>query len=218
MNGDGGGHGRGGAGQQDFRGDATSDPTLAVDLVGAVGWMRLTPAVRARFAPGVSASFIGEGWFERSRFGLLWAMLGVLSGRPLPLRAGPARVEIDVRADRGGDVWSRTYRFDDGGVEVARSVKHAGRGAWLEERAGPLIMRLKVFEQDRVLIFDCMNFLLRLGAVDLALPLVLTPGRICVEHHDLGDGRFRFTLEARHPWFGLTFRQHCDCQDVRIAP
>ena len=86
--------------------------------------------------------------------------------------------------------------------------------AWLEERAGPLIMRLRVFEEERALVFDCIDFLLRFGPVEAPLPLVLTPGRIRVEHHDYGEGRFAFTLEARHPWFGVTFRQICELHDV----
>lgn len=50
--------------------------------------------------------------------------------------------------------------------------------------------------------------------MEIPLPLELTPGRIRVEHHDYGDGRFAFTLEARHPWFGVTFRQSCELHDV----
>jgi hypothetical protein len=48
------------------------------------------------------------------------------------------------------------------------------------------------------------------------LPTIFTPGRIRVEHHDLGGGRFLFTLDARHPWFGRTFHQRCEMRDVSI--
>lgn len=112
-----------------------------------------------------------------------------------------------------GEAWTRIYCFE-GGEEIVRSVKHAGRGPWLEERAGPPIMRLAVFEERGALVFECIDFLLRIGPMEIPLPVELTPGRIRVEHHDYGDGRFAFKLEARHPWFGVTFRQSCELHNV----
>jgi hypothetical protein len=170
--------------------------------------------VIARFGGAeMAAEFAGEGEFEASWVGRIFARLGLLFGRPLPAHVGRARVFIRVRPTPAGEEWTRIYCFA-GGDEIVRSVKHAGRGAWLEERAGPLIMRLRVFEEERALVFDCIDFLLRFGPVETPLPLVLTPGRIRVEHHDYGEGRFAFTLEARHPWFGVTFRQICELHDV----
>jgi hypothetical protein len=187
-------------------------------LVGAAGWARLPPAAAARFGSRVvDAEFAGEGQFEASWIGRVFAWIGLIFGRPLPVRAGAARVYIRVIPRETGEEWTRIYGFADGD-EIVRSIKHAGCGAWLEERAGPLIMRLAVFEQDRALVFDCIDFLLRFGSIAFPLPLVLTPGRIRVEHHDYGSGRFAFTLEARHPWFGVTFRQVCNLHDVGARP
>lgn len=182
-------------------------------LVGAEGWARLPAAVAARFGACADAEYAGEGEFHANWAGRAFAALGVLFGRPLPLGVGAARVAISVRQTPRGEVWTRNYDFL-GREEVVRSVKHAGRGDWLEERAGPLIMRLAVFEAAGALVFECVDFLLRLGPIEIALPLALTPGRIRVEHHDYGAGRFAFTLEARHPWFGATFRQRCDLHDL----
>jgi Domain of unknown function (DUF4166) len=187
-------------------------------LVGAAGWARLPPAIAARFGGACAdCEFAGAGRFEANWLGRTFAALGFLFGRPLPIRAGAARVFIRVAPTPAGEEWTRIYCFANGD-EIVRSVKHAGAGAWLEERAGPLIMRLAVFEENGALVFECIDFLLRLGFVELPLPLVLTPGRIRVEHHDYGAGRSAFTLEARHPWFGLTFRQHCDLHDVGATP
>jgi hypothetical protein len=195
-------------------GQAVAAPAKDIEaLVGAAGWSRLPARVRARFASNVSAAdFAGTGSFEANGFGRVFAIAGLLFGRPLPLRTGAAAVRIEVRACARGEVWTRAYRFANG-AEIVSSVKHAGAGRWLEERAGALIMRLSVFEEGGALVFECLDFLLRLGTLEIFVPLVLTPGRIRVEHHDFGAGRFAFTLEARHPWFGLTFSQRCDVTD-----
>ncbi len=185
-------------------------------LVGAEGWARLPAAVRARFAANVrTADYQGAGMFEATPMGRAFACLGFLFGRPLPVRTGGADVAIQVRTEPRGEVWTRTYRFAKG-IEIISSIKHAGAARWLEERAGPLIMRLDVFEQNSALVFDCRDFRLRFGPVEIPIPFLLTPGRIRVEHHDLGGGRFAFTLEAHHPWFGPTFRQRCECRDAGV--
>src|SRR5262249_29969201 len=160
--------------------------------------------VAARFGgASVAADYAGEGVFEATTIGRALALFGMLFGRPLPLAVGAAHVFIRVNPTAAGESWTRIYCFE-GGEEIARSVKHAGAGDWLEERAGPLVMRLAVFEERGALVFECIDFLLRLGPLELPLPLELTPGRIRVEHHDHGAGRFAFTLEAHHPWFGRT--------------
>lgn len=185
-------------------------------LVGAEGWARLPAAARARFASRTkTADYVGTGVFEATLLGRLFAYLGFIFGRPLPVRVGQADVAIRVRTEPRGEVWTRAYEFPNG-MEIVSSVKHAGARDWLEERAGPLIMRLNVFEERGVLVFDCRDFRLRFGPLEIVVPFVLTPGRIRVEHHDFGGGRFAFTLEAHHPWFGLTFRQRCDCRDAGV--
>jgi uncharacterized protein DUF4166 len=187
-------------------------------LVGPEGWSRLPRAVVARFGgAATSAEFAGEGDFEANAVGRLFACLGVLFGRPLPLGRGKAAVFIRVTPTPAGEAWSRLYGFD-GRDELVRSIKHKGDGDWLEERAGALVMRLKVFEDRGALVFECIDFRLRLGPLELKVPLALTPGRIRVEHHDHGAGRFAFTLEAHHPWFGRTFAQRCDLHDVGGRP
>jgi len=192
------------------------DKNLAA-LVGEAGWARLPRRIAQRFSGAMSADFEGVGRFESNLAGKAFALLGTLLGRPLPMHDGAAAVFIRVRPHHAGEAWVRRYVFAHG-AETVRSVKHAGAGAWLEERAGPLVMRLRVFEHGKALVFECMDFLIRIGGFEFELPLALTPGRIRVEHHDHGAGRFAFTLEARHPWLGLTFRQHCDLHDVGVAP
>jgi Domain of unknown function (DUF4166) len=181
--------------------------------LGAAAWARLPEAVRQRFSGGAQArEYVGDGEFKASFVGRVFALLGLALGRPLPLRTGSARVLIQVTRSAGGEVWRRAYAFAHGD-EIVRSVKQAGNGAWLEERAGPLIMRLRVFEGRGALVFECIDFRLRFAGFEMVLPIWLTPGRIRVEHHDHGGGRFAFTLEALHPWLGVTFAQRCEMRD-----
>jgi hypothetical protein len=186
------------------------------DLVGAEGWARLDPHVRARVARG-RADYVGEGEFHANWWGSLCARLGLLLGRPLPVGAGACAMHIKVRPEKqskgGGERWLRVCEFP-GQAERVTSIKRFGAGPWLEETAGPLIMRLCVFEEAGALVFLCIGFRLRLFRRDLPWPLALSPGRIRVEHIDHGDGRFAFTLQARHPWFGLSFDQHCVMRDA----
>jgi hypothetical protein len=185
-------------------------------LVGAGAWARLPAHVRARFDAGLrNADYSGEGVFEATAVGRAFARAGVVFGRPLPCHVGRASVDICVEAAGDGETWTRRYRFAHA-LEMVSSLKRAGDGPWLEERAGPLVMRLNVFVERHALVFECIDFRLRIGRFEILLPIVFTPGRIRVEHHDLGGGRFLFTLEARHPWFGRTFHQRCEMRDVSI--
>src|SRR5262249_10270389 len=119
-----------------------------------------------------------------------------------------------VRSSARGQVWTRRYAFGDR-VETVSSAKRFGRSGELEERAGPLVMRLRVFRQDQALVFESRAFLIRVGPVDLPIPSAFTPGRLRVIHEAQDARSFTFTLEARHPWFGVTFRQSCLVQDVK---
>ena len=73
-------------------------------LVGAAGWARLPAAVIARFGgAAMAAEFAGEGEFEASWVGRIFARLGLLFGRPLPAHVGAARVFIRVRPTQAGE-------------------------------------------------------------------------------------------------------------------
>jgi hypothetical protein len=188
-----------------------SHPPIAkhalADLVGP-DWCSLSPAIQARFAPRAArAIYFGEGVFAANWFGRLCALAGACFGRPLPLRTGHASVDIEVAPGPGGEVWKRLYRFGPA-AEVVASTKHTA-GAWLEERAGPVVMRLRVFVADRMLVFESVDFRFRGLGRDWPIPALFTPGRLRVTHEDRGEDQFIFTLEARHPLFGVTLHQRC---------
>jgi hypothetical protein len=189
----------------------TVAPLDVAALVGADGWARLPHAVRRRFAAAHhDATYEGELALDCSPLGR-WIALGtrVLGGPLTGLRGSlPARVRV-YDDGHGGVVWERRLRVA-GAVapRIVRSTKLAGPAGTLVERTdGGLAMELAVFEERGALVFESRAFFLALGAWRLVIPRWLTPGVCRVEHHDLGAGRFRFTLSMVHPRWGRTFHQ-----------
>jgi hypothetical protein len=185
--------------------DARPTLDLAV-LVGAAGWSRLPPAVRRRFGIGHgAATYAGTMEMRCSRVGRVFALLSRLFGSPLcgvSAAALPASVRV-FDDGRGGMVWERHFR-----AQIVRSTKQLDvEGGLLERTDGGLGMGLRVFEQDGALVFESHRFLWLRGRLRVRVPALLTPGTCRVVHTDLGDGRFRFDLDMRHPLWGRTFHQ-----------
>jgi len=176
-------------------------------LVGPAAWARLPAAVQRRFAAGhAEATYRGLMDMRCSRLGhvLAWLVKPLRS----PLAAANAcgvPTTVRVRAVGAGVVWER--HFDDGVGHVV-STKELGHDGRLQERTrGGLGMALNVFEQDGALVFESHRYFLDLGVLRLAMPRLLSPGTCRVEHRELGDGLFRFTLSMSHPLWGETFHQ-----------
>lgn len=199
---------------------STPAATPALDLhaiVGAAGWARLPAAIQRRFATGhADAVYAGHMSLHCSALGRVLAWLV----RPLnaPLRAErfdnlPTRVEV-CSDGRGGVVWTRWL-----GGKALRSTKsaHPEGGLW-ERTEGGLTMALDVFEADGALVFQSRRYEWQRGGLRLRLPAWLSPGRCRVEHRDLGQGRFRFSLEMQHPLWGRTFTQTGVFVDPSDAP
>jgi len=193
---------------------ASADPAPALDLaalVGPAGWGRLPPAVRRRFAAGhADTTYRGEIALRCSRAGRVFAFLARAFGRPLSeVDAGAVPATVRVHDDgRGGVVWERRFQGDSAGGHLVRSTKELAPDGRLRERvAGGLGMMLDVCEDGGTLVFQSRHFVLILGRVSLRLPALLSPGTCRVTHADLGDGRFRFTLDMVHPLWGRTFHQ-----------
>jgi hypothetical protein len=140
-------------------------------------------------------------------------------GSPLPPpHEHPLATTVRVEADpaTGGSRWTRSYAFPAGPVRVA-SVKALDADGTLVERLGfGLRMRLELQVRDGALCFDSAGYYVecsglgwhgrRYGACRIPLPNWFLPGRTCVAHHDLGGGRFRFTMTIRHAVLGELFR------------
>ena len=185
----------------------TAKPLDLSVLLGTSAWQRLPPAVRSRFAVGHPDSrYQGRMDLDRSRLGALLAWLAwPLRGPLVPYRATGVATSVSVREDAvgGGVTWTRTM-----GNRVVRSTKSAHpEGGVLERTVGGLAMALDVFEEAGVLVFQSRHYAWCWGPIYLRVPDVLSPGTCRVEHADLGDGRFRFTLTMAHPRWGITFQQ-----------
>lgn len=197
-------------------------PNTALDLpalVGAAGWSRLPLAVQHRFSVAHDdVTYEGHMDLRCSAVGHIYATLARALGGPLThlnAHAVPTTVRVCDNG-HGGVVWERAFHAQGRGrglARIVRSTKEIGLdGSLLERTDGGLSMSLDVFEENRALVFRSRRFGLvlgmgRLGSLLLSVPTFLTPGTCRVEHADLGDGLFRFTLRMVHPMWGETFHQ-----------
>jgi hypothetical protein len=186
------------------------------DLLGDA-WSRLPAATRARFERH-DALYTGTMTLRATAAGRWVARLCKLVGSPLPPpseRPLAATVRVEPDPGTGGSRWTRCYDFPRKRVSVA-SVKAVDADGALVERLGcGLRMRLTLDVRGGALCFDSAGYYVecegvawagrRYGAWCLELPSWFLPGRTCVSHHDLGDGRFRFTMTIRHALLGDLF-------------
>jgi hypothetical protein len=187
------------------------------DLLGDA-WSGLPAATRARFERH-EALYTGTMTLRATAAGRWVARLCMLVGSPLPPPSDrPLTVTVRVEPDHvtGGSRWTRCYEFPRKRVSVA-SVKAVDATGVLVERLGyGLRMRLALDVRGGALCFDSTGYYVELeglpwvgpryGAWRLELPSWFLPGRTCVSHYDLGDGRFRFTMTIRHALLGDLFR------------
>ena len=185
-------------------------------LLGTHAWRALPEAVRARFdgTHGKFAEKIYAGVMTEvraSRIGLWLAKLCVLVGTPVvPLtgRNVPVFVRLFHVAKSAGIAWERLYRFKDHPTIAVRSTKMLNPGGQLIESLGlGLCMPLALAEVRGELHFISQGYYFQWGRLRVPLPHWFPPGKTTVIHRDLGHGRFRFTLQTSHPWFGEMFYQ-----------
>ncbi len=193
-------------------------------LVPETDWIRLPAPVRVRFErelrPGESIAFIGEVAETRmSLIGWLWAQVARLAGAPLPLaELARCAAAVVVTQDGAGatQAWTRIYHGQGSLPQVIRSTKRFAGPTGLEECVGAgMGMTLAVSVEHRALVFRSTEYFWCCGRLRLRIPAWLTPGRIAVTHREERGGRFSFTLEVIHPWFGATIRQVAFFRDTR---
>jgi hypothetical protein len=124
-------------------------------------------------------------------------------------------VVVSVRPLPGGAIhWDRAYAYPGRPTLTIASRKEAAPdGRLLEITRGGLGMRLAVSIEAGALFFRSTAYFWRVADLDLPIPLMLTPGRACVVHRDLGGGRFHFGLSFVHPLAGETFHNAGDFRD-----
>jgi hypothetical protein len=181
-------------------------------LLGEAAWLSLPPATRSRFADHAGdAGYSGTFDVVRASFaGKLLATLCRLIGTPVAPFTGknvPATVHVVATRD-GGTAWQRIYQFSGREPCVVESIKRMSReGMLVEALPARLRMGLDVYARDGVLHFVSNVYYFEVGRWRIAVPDWLPPGITHVEHIDLGQGAFRFTMRVRHRWLGEVFYQ-----------
>ena len=192
-------------------------------LIGRTAWDALPLAVQKRFSKRLSGVAVAlyRGRVVRTEFsaiGWLFAQSLRLVGAPLPLSRDadvPAMVCVGEDAVSGGQVWSRLYGRKRGFPQVIHSAKRFAGSTGLEEYVGRGIgMALRVEPLADGLRFVSDHYFVMVGERRWRLPRWTEPGRTIVEHHDLGEGRFAFDLELRHPLLGRLVAQHALFDDA----
>lgn len=199
-------------------------------LIGAEGWARLPAAVQARFAhrlaPGQAIIYQGEVTECRMHVaGWMLAQAARLIGAPLPLGrdSGTAAV-VSVTEDgaSGGQVWTRIYARRRGFPQVIHSAKRFAGPTGLEEYLGAGFgIALRVSAQDAGIRFVSDHYFWSIGRLRLRLPRWIGdrigPGALTIDHQDLGNGCFSFSLTLQHPWLGVLIRQIGHFRDGEAA-
>lgn len=206
---------------------ADADPRFR-NLLAADDWNTLPAAVRARFSakPQVGASAIYRGrttGLKMNAAGRIFAALARVIGAPLPIDDHSDQCDAIVAvtdAPHGqGQVWTRLYARRRGFPQAIHSMKKFAGPTGLEEHvvdgrffgAG---MTLTLSVKGAALFFSSRRYFVRLLGRRLSLPGVFAPGAMVIGHHDLGEGRFLFTLTLRHPLFGLMIEQETVFEDM----
>lgn len=191
-------------------------------LLGHADWERLPGAVRARFAkrlgPGQSVTYSGEVLHCRmSLIGWLVAQACRAIGAPLPLSRDvsvAAVVTVTEDGASGGQVWTRLYARRSGFPQVIHSAKRFSGPTGLEEMlGGGFGIALKIARIADGILFASDHYFAVVAGRRLRLPFWLAPGQLRIEHADLGDGAFTFSLALHHRLLGELIVQKCLFRD-----
>lgn len=194
------------------------------DLLGP-DWHKLPAAIRKRFGKrlqgGSSVTYQGIVTEMRmNRAGWCLAQFARLVGAPLPYDMSsvnrPAVVVVTEDAATNGQFWIRQYGRAKGFPQTVHSSKRFSGPTGLEEYIGHGIgMALRVEATDDALLFKSDHFFLQIAGRRFRLPGILSPGKLVIGHHDLGDGAFVFTLSLKHRLFGELIAQDAVFQDAK---
>ncbi len=146
---------------------------------------------------------------NRAGWGL--AQLARLIGGPLPTSREenmPSVVTVTEDTAAGGQIWTRLYARRRGFPQIIHSSKRFAGPTGIEEYLGHGFgMALRIGAHNGMLVFRSDHYFLQIFGRRLRVPRWLAPGEMTVTHAERGDGRFEFTLEVKHPRFGVMIRQ-----------
>ncbi|MEM9126827.1 MAG: DUF4166 domain-containing protein [Pseudomonadota bacterium] len=197
------------------------------NLLGLAAWARLPKPIRHRFSKRLlgDASLAYQGHVTQMRISPVGQALAFalrVIGAPLPFDCTSvgrsAVVTVTEDAATGGQYWIRQYGRAAGFPQMVGSSKRFAGPTGLEEYIGYGIgISLRLEGSPDGLYFISDRYFLKLGQWRLTLPRWVCPGRLVVGHEELGNGRFRFTLELIHPLFGELIWQDAVFHDARIV-
>lgn len=197
------------------------------NLLGRDAWDRLPKAIQRRFSKRLSsgASLAYQGCVTEMRMNLSGRLLAFamrMIGAPLPFdRTSVGRsavVIVTEDAATGGQFWIRQYGRSSGFPQMVSSSKRFAGPTGLEEYIGYGIgISLRLESSDKALSFISDRYFLKLGKRRLPLPKWICPGSLVIEHEELGDGKFRFSLDLSHRFLRTVIRQDAVFQDAEIV-
>jgi hypothetical protein len=185
-------------------------------LLSDAEWSALPLSVRRRFskrlAGGRTVVYTGEvieTWMSGAGWWL--AQIARLIGGPLPTSREanmPSVVTVTEDMATGGQIWTRLYARRNGFPQVIHSSKRFAGSTGIEEYLGRGFgMALSISARNGALVFRSEHYFVQLFGRRFVLPRWLAPGEMTVTHAERSDGRFAFTLEVKHPRFGVMIRQ-----------
>ena len=193
-------------------------------LLGHKSWLKLPAPVRRRFGKRVrgGASVAYQGVVTDMRMswaGRLLAQAARLIGAPLPYDLScigkPAVVIVTEDIAGDGQFWIRQYGRKAGFPQMVHSSKRFAGPTGLEEYIGYGVgMALTVAEEDGALLFKSDHYFISLFGERIRIPNLIAPGALVIGHHELGGGRFRFTMRLRHRLLGLVLSQDAIFEDA----
>ncbi|MEO9650422.1 MAG: DUF4166 domain-containing protein [Roseobacter sp.] len=193
------------------------------DLLGQKAWLRLPAAIRRRFGKRVRGgeSVAYQGVITRMQMswaGWMLAQATRLIGAPLPYDRGcigkPAVVVVTEDIAGNGQFWIRQYGRTSSFPQMIHSSKRFSGPTGLEEYIGYGIgMALDVVEKDGALLFKSNHYFLCMFGKRLRIPNLIAPGALIIGHHDLGAGRFRFSMHLTHKLLGDVLSQEAEFFD-----
>ncbi|WP_324752053.1 DUF4166 domain-containing protein [Roseovarius sp. Pro17] len=194
-------------------------------LVGADKWLQLPQAIRQRFGKRVKGgdSVAYQGIVTEMNMnwaGFILAHAARILGAPLPYDMScvgqPAVVTVTEDIAGNGQFWIRQYGRQAGFPQVVHSSKRFAGPTGLEEYIGFGIgMALNVEAAEHALMFKSDHYFLSIFGRHIRLPKVISPGDLVIGHHDLGDGKFRFSLCLKAWLFGEMLSQDAVFRDAK---
>lgn len=212
-----------------MRQDALSHPELPTvdrrfsDLLGRKNWLKLPPAIRRRFGKRVrgGASVAYQGVVTRMRMnwsGRLLATAARLIGAPLPYDLScvgkPAVVTVTEDIAGNGQFWIRQYGRQSGFPQMIHSSKRFSGPTGLEEYIGYGIgVALNVVAEENAILFKSDHYFVSFLGRRFRVPEPIAPGALEIGHHELGGGKFRFSMRLSHRFLGQVLSQDAEFED-----